>query len=154
MSAYATRITTILASHLDIFSGTYKLGRAASEMLFGLEPDGSLRRRPDVAFVSYQRWAKSRPVPPTAAWEIVPDLAVEVVSPSNFAEEIVVKAQEYFRFGVQVVWFIYPVVRQVYVYESPTQIRVLQAGEELDGGKVVPGFRLPLTTLFDDETAP
>jgi hypothetical protein len=39
----------------------------------------------------------------------------------------------------------------VYVYASPTQIQVLQLGQDLDGGELVPGFRLPLTALFEDE---
>ena len=41
--------------------------------------------------------------------------------------------------------------QEVYVYASPTQIQVLQLGQDLDGGDLIPGFRLPLAVLFEDE---
>ncbi len=65
------------------------------------------------------------------------------------------KIDEYFRAGVELVWVIYPVQRIVHVYESMKRIRVLLGTEEIDGGQVVPGFRLPLTALFQEpSTAP
>ncbi len=82
---------------------------------------------------------------------MVPDLAVEVVSDSNKANEIIVKVNDYFRTGSQLVWVIYPVVRQVYVYRSATEVRILSEQDELDGGEVIADFRLPLRTLFEDE---
>jgi Uma2 family endonuclease len=60
-------------------------GRVVSEMLFRLDIEKDLKRRPDLAFVSFERWPKSRPIPRTTAWEIVPDLAIEVISPTNLA---------------------------------------------------------------------
>ena len=68
------------------------------------------------------------------AWDVVPDLAVEVISPHNPAEESVQKIREYFEAGVILVWVVYPEERQVYVYESPKQIRVLTGDDTLDGG--------------------
>lgn len=50
--------------------------------------------------------------------------------------------------GVQLVWVVYPRQQQVYVYESPDRVRLVLANGELDGGCVLPGFRLPLATLF------
>jgi Uma2 family endonuclease len=85
---------------------------------------------------------------------VVPDLAIEVISPTNTAADVLVKVRDYFRAGVRRVWVIYPVEGEVYAYESPTVIRVLQRGDELDGEDVLPGFRLPLATLFEDEPAP
>src|SRR5207244_2037726 len=106
----------------------------------------------DVAFVSDERWPRARRVPDDAAWDVVPDLAIEVVSPSNIANEVVAKVGEYFRAGVQRVWVVYPKQPLVYVYESPTAaIRVLRVGDELDGAPLLPGFRLPLATLFEGE---
>jgi hypothetical protein len=51
---------------------------------------------------------------------------------------------------VSVVWVIYPVTSKVYIYDSPTRVRILQLGDELDGGDVIPGFRVALSTLFEE----
>ena len=88
---------------------------------------------------------------PVAVWDMVPDLAIEVVSPSNSADQVQEKIHEYFKAGVTRVWVVYPGQQEVYVYASPTQIQVLQLGQELDGGDLVPGFRLPLAALFEDD---
>jgi Uma2 family endonuclease len=148
---------THLGSSLFILLGSFvkagRLGRAESEMLFLLDPEAGLERRPDVAFVSYGRWPRERPVPTTAAWQVVPNLAAEVVSPTNLAPEVLRKVREYFRAGVQRVWVVYPDEEQVYVYSSPTSIRVLDRSGELDGEEVLPGFRLPLSELFEQEEA-
>jgi Uma2 family endonuclease len=148
---------TVLASQLIIFAGpgARSVGRFATETLFVLDDENDLQRRPDIAFVSYQRWPKGRPVPSTSAWDVIPNLAVEVVSPTNLANEIVNKVHEYFRCGVEQVWVVYPVVEQVYVYTSPKAVRILGRDDELDGGALLPGFRLPLAELFErPEEAP
>jgi Uma2 family endonuclease len=90
-------------------------------------------------------------VPDVPVWDVVPDLAIEVVSPNNSADEVQDKRLEYFRAGVSVVWVIYPRQREVHVYTSPTSVTILTAEQELDGGQLIPGFRLPLSALFDDE---
>jgi Uma2 family endonuclease len=121
------------------------------ETLFRLDAARGLERRPDVAFVSYQRWPRDRKMRRANAWEVVPDLAVEVISPTNLAEAVAVKIQEYFQVGVRLVWVIYPRLCQIDVYESATQSRILKKTDELIGGEVVPGFRLPVAALFEDE---
>lgn len=153
MAAYETDIASALLEPLRRHGKINELGRAVAEMLFGLDPEGNLRRRPDVAFVSYKRWPRNRRVPRTVAWEVVPELAAEIVSATNLAEEIVERIREYFRYDVRLVWVVYPTVEQVYVYTSPTQVRILTRADELDGGDVLPGFRLPLTALFEEETS-
>jgi Uma2 family endonuclease len=118
--------------------------------LFVIDRVRRLSRRPDVAFVSRERWPPDRRPPDTWAWDVVPDLAVEVISPTNTADDAVVKTTEYLRAGTRLVWVVYTGLRQVYVYDSPTSVRILQDGDELDGGAVLPGFRLPLTDLFGE----
>jgi Uma2 family endonuclease len=118
-------------------------------MLFRIDKD--LQRRPDVAFVSAERWPIGRRIPDDAAWDVVPDLAIEVVSPTNTAAEVLARVREYFQAGVRRVWVVYPNERLIYTYQSPTSVRVLQAGDDLDGDPLLPGFRLPLTTLFEDQ---
>ena len=80
----------------------------------------------------------------------MPNLVVEVVSPTDRVDDVVDKVAEYFRVGVECVWVSLPAQEQVYVYESPTQVRILTRADELGGEPVLPHFRLPLTALFDE----
>jgi Uma2 family endonuclease len=154
MSAFAARIAFLLGTQLHTFGVSQNLGEGAVETLFRLPLVVGRNRRPDVAFVTYQRWARGRPIPPRDnAWDVVPDLAVEVISPTDVAEELMTKVQEYFQAGVRLVWVVYPLQGFVHVYEALTQIRGLTRADELDGGQVLPGFRLPLATLFPQEQA-
>jgi Uma2 family endonuclease len=153
MGVIAVWTATQLARHLGNFTDA-TLGRTIAEALFHLPAPVNRDRRPDIAFVSYQRWAKTRPMPPTDnAWDVVPNLATEVVSPTDSAEELEEKIAEYFRVGVELVWVVYPAQSKVHVYTGPTQIRGLSRSDVLDGGSVVPGFRLPLAELFTQATA-
>src|SRR5437588_7661560 len=105
MSRLAVFVATVLAQHLGTFASQNKRGLVVVKMLFRLTTDGGRQRRPDVAFVAYDRLPEpifSTDDPP--AWDVVPNLAVEVVSPTNTAEEIVQKIQEYLDAGVQLVW--------------------------------------------------
>jgi Uma2 family endonuclease len=151
LSAYETWIASRLDHRLGPFAETHNLGRSVCEMLFLLAKSPDLQRRPDVAFVSYQRWARRRRVPTTTAWHVVPDLAVEVVSPTEMVKDLLAKVREYFQVSVQLVWVVLPSEHHVYVYESPTRIRVLERSDDLDGAAVIPGFRLPVKTLFEEE---
>jgi Uma2 family endonuclease len=116
-------------------------------------PDGTLRlapglvRIPDVAFVSWQR-LPSRHYPDEPIPDLVPDLAVEVLSEGNTAAEIARKIREYFFAGVRLVWIIDPANRSVLVYTAPDQVVRLDERQTLEGGEILPGFRLPLTQLF------
>ncbi len=111
MSAYAAKITTRLATEINIFAWPAKRGEAVVEVLFRLPltRDSSRNRRPDAAFVSSQRWPSDRPQPiGDNAWDVVPDLAVEVISPTDSAEDLLEKVKEYFQAGVHLVWLVYP----------------------------------------------
>ena len=153
MSAYATWIAARL--HGRLWPYTEKgLGTSVTEMLFVLVAEHDLRRRPDVAFVSTARWPLDRALPETGDWEVVPDLAVEVISPNDVFKDVLAKVREYFHYGVQVVWVVAPEERQVYVYDSPTHVRILTGQDELTGGEVVPGFRMPLGHLLQHAAAP
>ena len=71
---------------------------------------------------------------------MVPDLAVEVVSKSNTADQIAMKSTNTFKRRVSAVWVIYPGTTKIYVYDSPTRVSVLQRGDVLDGGTMLPDF--------------
>ena len=149
MGAYDYELASVLQDILSPFARSRGLGRVLTEMMFDLSPAVDRQRRPDVSFASAAKWPLSRRAPKTAAWAIVPELAIEIVSPTNPATEVIGKVQEYFTAGVKLVWFVYPDQEQVYAYESPTRIAVLARGDELDGKAVLPGFRLPVIDLFD-----
>ena len=149
MGAYQSVLASYLLEIVGPFARTNNLGRVVSETLFQLDRQGQLQRRPDVSFVSYQRWPKNRPIPETNAWDVVPELAIEVNSPSNTANEILQKIQDYFHSGVHCVWVVYPVAEQVYVYSSPARIVILTKKDQLDGAALLPGFQFPVAGLFE-----
>jgi Uma2 family endonuclease len=134
------------------FLKTHRLGRLESEMLFSLDAAVDLKRRPDLAFISYERWPRDRAVPRTAAWDVVPDLAVEIISPTNLATAVLAKIAEYFQHGVRCVWVVYPVEEQVYVYDSVTSVRILTRADRLAVPSILPQFELPLESLFETES--
>jgi Uma2 family endonuclease len=149
MGVYETRVASLLDQRLGPFTDAQDLGRVVTEMLFNLAPINK-QRRPDVAFVSYQRWKKAVPMPATNAWDVVPELAIEVVSPTDRMVEVLEKVREYFQAGAQLVWLVLPSERLIYVYQSPTQIQVLTHADTLSGGAIVPGFQFPVASLFTE----
>ena len=150
MGAYECDVASFLAFMLGQVVNAQQLGKVVVETLFWLDRAGKLKRRPDLAFVSAKKWPIRRRAPKTEAWDLIPDLVVEVVSETNSANEINLKLVDYFRAGVKQVWVIYPVSRQVYVYTTLTTVQILTEPTELDGGDLIPGFRLSLTELFED----
>jgi Uma2 family endonuclease len=154
MSAYATWLASRLHGRLYPYVEDKGLGTSVAEMLFVLDAEHNLRRRPDVAFVSAARWPLDRALPGTGDWDVVPDLAVEVISPNAVFKDMLAKVREYFHYGVQVVWVIAPEEQQVYVYDSPVHVRILTVQDALTGGEVVPGFCTPLEHLFQHSASP
>jgi len=148
MSAYAGLIASRLHTRLSVHVEDHALGTAVSEVLFILDRERDLRRRPDVAFVSADRWPLTREVPEVGDWAVVPDLAVEVVSPSDEFSDVLGKVREYFRCGVRQVWVVVPEEEQVYVYESARHVQIVTLGELLQAESLLPGLAIPLARLF------
>lgn len=139
-------IQVILASALHGHADAHGLGVVLVESGYVLAESPPTVRGPDVSFVSRER------IPPEGVvrghWRMAPDLAVEVVSPSNRLAEMQEKVLEYLDAGSRMVWVVDPRTRSITVYRSPAEIRLLRRGDTLDGGNVVPGFRLPVEELF------
>ncbi|MFO0890622.1 MAG: Uma2 family endonuclease [Isosphaeraceae bacterium] len=150
--ALETFLFSRLMLSLAPFVDEARLGRVVQQMLFALRPSPELKRRPDLAFVSADRWPLGKRVPRTEAWDVVPDLAVEVISRSSSADEVAKQIEDYFHAGSRRVWGVYPVTSKVHVYESPTRVTILQVGDDLQGDPLIPGFRLPLANLFGEGT--
>ena len=104
-------------------------------------------RIPDVSFISWDRLPEGK-LPPEPIARLAPDLAVEVLSPSNTKGEMDRKLKDYFAAGVRLAWLIDPPSQTAEVYTSPTEVRHVGKNQALDGGDVLPGFRLPLKQLF------
>jgi Uma2 family endonuclease len=149
MGALESILANYLQDLISPFARSHQLGRVVTETLFLLDPARGLKRRPDLAFVSAQRWPLKRRIPRTECWEVVPDLAVEFISESNTADKVAKKIDEYFDAGVSAVWVVYPGTSKIYVYGSPTQVGVLQVGDDLEGGAILSGFRVAVSRLFD-----
>lgn len=116
-------------------------------------PDGPFRilpgqvRLPDV---SVFRWESlpGQELPKKKVPNVVPDLAVEVVSEGNTKGEIRRKLKEYFLAGVKQVWIIYPKKKSAEIYTSPDKRKRINPDQSLTGGDILPGFVLPLKKLF------
>lgn len=136
-----------ISRYLGPFTDDNRLGIVVIAGAFVLEADGQLMRRPDVAFVSAERWPVDVNPPLDSDWSLVPDLTIEVPSPGEKAGAVAAKVREYLRYGVREVWIVYPLTSEVYVYDAVGSFRVVGLAGTLET-PLVPGWRLPLTTLF------
>jgi Uma2 family endonuclease len=126
------------------------LGWTVMECKFALPKVGN-NRIPDLAFVSYATWPKPKRRPKGPYWSVAPDLAVEVISPTDVGADVMDKMKEYFTAGCKAVWIVWPTLEQIHVYSSPTSVRIFGSTDTLEGDPVIPGFRLPLIELFPPE---
>ena len=125
-----------------------RLGRlAGSDAGVWLERDPDTVREPDLAFISSQKIPLNVRNP--GYYEVVPDLVVEVVSPSNTRVEINDKVQMWLRNGVRLAWAVYPDTRTVDVHPEDGPVFTLTEDDTLDGGDVLPGFTCPVREIFD-----
>jgi Uma2 family endonuclease len=137
-----------IAAVLREFVQSRKLGLVAVEAGFCVSHDPDTVRSPDVAFVRAERI-------PTggvrAFFQGAPDLAVEVISPSDRASEVIAKARDWLQFGCIAVWVIDPETRTVTVYSNGPQTLFLSTQDTLVCEELLPGFRLPVSQVFERE---
>lgn len=146
MGFYESSLASVLIMHLNNFVMPRNLGIVLGEGgMMRVEP--SQVRIPDVAYYSWEQFP-SRRLPQGSILDRIPDLAVEVLSPSNTEKEMSRKRQENFRGGCQLIWEVDPVKKQVYVYTAPDDPSVVDAEGTLDGGEVLPGFTLKVADWF------
>ncbi len=120
-----------------------KLGR-----LYSLETTFQLGDRvvkPDIAFVSTDRLSEDK----FKGFSVAPDLAVEIVSPSDKQYDVTDKALAYLKAGTRLVWVIEPIAKTVMVYRSEADFTLLNYEDTLTGEDVVEGFSCPIAELFD-----
>jgi Uma2 family endonuclease len=149
IGVYENLLAAVFFGILDRHMEMNPVGWVVQEMIFDLRPQINRERRPDVAVVSFERWPRDRLIPEARSWAVVPDLAVEILSPTNTTDSIAEKLAEYFHVGVRQVWVVYPRHAWIYVYTSVTSVSVLAPGAELDDSDVLPGLRLSIKDLFE-----
>jgi Uma2 family endonuclease len=148
MGLFANILASYLSTAINNFSIPRRLGMAINETTHKVDDQNS--RRPDVSYVEYAKmpaWEILLDDPPLL--EAAPNVAIEIVSPSNTIAEMDTRIEEFFTSGVQLVWVVHPQSKQIYVYESTKDCKILEIGDMLDGGNVLPGFTLALAEMFD-----
>ena len=131
-------IATLLRQHIR----EHQLGLYATETTFPIGKSGS---KPDVAFLSKEHVPENK----RQASPVPPDLAVEIVSPSDTSYDVEEKALEYLEAGTRMVWVIHPVTRTVTIYRTPTDIKILTINDTLTGEDVVEGFQCTVAEIFE-----
>ena len=139
----AMRIGVLLGSHVM----ANQLGEVlAAETGYFLRRDPDTVRAPDASFIAGDRLPPGEL--PAGYLDIMPDLAVEVLSPNDRAGEVLDKVDDWLGAGVKLVWVLDPAARTVRVYRSTAQVEELAEHEILDGAEVLPGFSCEIRSLF------
>jgi Uma2 family endonuclease len=138
------RVLGRLFNRLTNYFDANQLGEALiSENLYALSP--STRRSPDVAVILGDRHEELKDA---KVIHVIPDIAAEVLSPSETTTSIHRKLKQYFEAGVKEVWLINPADRTVEVWTGPTLPEPALTGDESITSALLPGFTLALADLF------
>ncbi len=140
------RAQSRLFARLNAYVEEHALGYAIVETGYIVERGPDTVRGPDVSFVSRERLGDT---PPEVYAELGPDLAVEVLSPSNRPREMADKLAQYFAAGTRLAWVIDPTRRTAKVYRPGRPVRVLHEQDELEGEDVLPGFRCRVADVLE-----
>lgn len=140
------RVVMRFGSLLEQHVRSRRLGVILTEVGFKLKSNPDTVRAPDIAFIRRERIPT---VDPRGFWNGPPDLAVEVLSPDDTAAEIAAKAAEYIAHGVELVLVVDPEDRTVSLYSGTASPISRHVDEDLDLGRVIPGFRCSVTQIFD-----
>lgn len=143
------QIAAIVTGELYLYLSQNPIGRLfTAEAGFLIQQDPDTVRAPDVAFIS-QLNLQEQPSGP-GYWRGAPDLAVEVISPSDAYVQVDQKVRQWLEAGCRLVWVINPRQQTIQVHEadSPGKIAVLSIGDVISGGELLPGFELPVEKVF------
>ena len=141
------RIAGRIMTRLFPFVEDHQLGECGSaDTGFRLTTDPDTVRAPDAWFIRAERAPGGEE--PEGFFPGPPDLAVEVVSPSDRFRDVIAKVRDYLDAGTPLTWYFDPESRTVAVFRPGQPVRFLDADDVLDGEDVLPGFRLPLSDIF------
>jgi Uma2 family endonuclease len=146
ISSLATETAGILTVKLGIFLRQNPLGRIYPEQSFQCFPhDPDLIRRPDIAFVRNERLSQ---VAETGHVKVRPDLAIEIISPTDTIYQLDEKLADYRSAGILLVWVVDPKWKTVRVHRADRTVSELFEGDSLSGEQVLPGFVVPVGELM------
>jgi Uma2 family endonuclease len=142
------KICMRLSTAMKSFADLHRLG-AVWNSSTGFWMENLNCRASDISFVRKERLRglKRREA---KFFQGAPDLAVEVLSPSNTRREVDERLSDYFSSGAQLAWVIDPERELVEICHAPTQRRLLGSGAMLDGEQLLPGFQYPVADLFKE----
>ena len=141
-------IAGILITFLNIHIRPRKLGRTGgTDVGFLIQQDPDTVREPDVYFVSAERLPLDVRV--RGYLEVVPEVVVEIVSPSDSERYVEEKIRMWLDHGVSIALEVRPIDRTIAVHRPGVPTETLTGDDVLDGGDVLPGFSLPLSEIFD-----
>lgn len=118
----------------------------SSETGYKLSSNPDTVRGPDGAFISNKRLEEIGIIDGYST--VMPDLAIEVNSPSDNYSRIYKKVQEWLLAGVSQVWVLEPDDRSIIIYYSNKKSLILEEEDELDGGDILPGFKCKIRDIF------
>jgi Uma2 family endonuclease len=147
MGFYEARLAVVLIAFMESYLERHNLGIVLGEAGLMRVGPGQVRI-PDVAYYSWEHFP-NEVLPPGQILDLVPDLAVEILSPANTKREMARKRREYFAGGAKLVWEVYPEKRLVNAFTSPREKTTVDENGTLDGGTVLPGFTLSVKKWFD-----
>ncbi len=137
-----------VASEFHTFVKRHHLGIVlGAETGFILSRNPDTVRGPDVAFVTAERAARQKNT--EKFFDGPPDLAVEVVSPTDRAADIEEKIQDYLRAGTRLLLVIYPRTKTIAVYRPHKDVKILTLADTLEGYDILPGFSTPVREIFE-----
>jgi len=135
-------VQAAVSGEIYIYLKTNPIGVVSTDENYRLWPEHSNQSRiPDVAFITKERLPQER----NRFLPIAPDLAVEILSPTNDFDDLMLKAEEYLQQGTQIVWVVITSTREVIVCTAEGKQFVKDV---LTAPKLLPGFELPVSTIF------
>lgn len=134
-----------IGSRILIFVELHDLGRAGVEIRYRLPDDPHNARLPDISFTGK---ARALPLVRQGAVPQMPDLAVEIASPDDDLDNLRKKIAYYLENGTKLAWLVLPEQQQVEIYRADAERVTLGIEDTLDGGAVLPGFRLSIRYIF------
>ncbi len=148
MGAKSSLIITTLLRRIGALVDAQDLGFLFdSDCGYKVWPDQPKKvRYPDGSFIRRGRLLNDEV--PEGYVEVRPDLAVEVISPNDEAEEVEAKIADYVQAGIPLLWVIYPDSRSIYVLHPDGSARRLTVADELSGEDVLPGFKCRVQDVF------
>lgn len=138
----SSNLGLLIGSFVTVFVHTNALGHTTGSD--GGYEVGDERYIPDMGFISKARMPK---LESAAYLSKAPDLAIEVVSPTDSSRQITIKVGNYLA-AKTTVWVVYPEDEEVEIYAPNQPVQKLTKTDTLDGGSILPGFKLPLKTIF------